>query len=162
MVDRTKLEELHQRLLDIQAEIAELKSKEEEDSGSVLPPFGGWYIPEAWSQKYGEPEAIGWDVEVTDDQNIFPSEKSAEAYRDAFSVMLELRRQPGSCPIDANKGEWYIDPDGDVMCDDARVAYILSPAFTSTEWAEKAIEVVGKDKIIAAYNTLLYGAKERT
>lgn len=64
MVDKTKLEELQQQLLDIQAEIDNLKSKEEEDSGSVLPPFGGWYIPENWSKTKGEAESTGWAEDV--------------------------------------------------------------------------------------------------
>ena len=79
MVDKTKLEELQQQLLDIQAEIDNLKSKEEEDSGSVLPPFGGWYIPENWSKTKGEAESTGWAEDVTDDQNIFPTQESAAA-----------------------------------------------------------------------------------
>ena len=142
------LEELEKQLKDIQAAIEEAKKREQE--GGILPMEGDFYLD------------YGFDVETAyntckangRDQNVFPDEETANAYGEAFSVMLELRRQPGSVAYDDYSKQYYINCYGSVCQLQSYNKTGVCPAFSPIKAAENARRAVGEDRIVAAYRTL--------
>lgn len=93
-------------------------------------------------------------------QNHFPDLATAQAYADAFSTMLELRRQPGSEPVKEDS-QWRIEVD--TCCNELLVTYSrslnyklsrISPCFATQEQAQAAVKAVGKGRILAMFKTL--------
>ena len=153
-----KIEQLEQQFLDIQTELEELKKQqlpdvEEEPVKAMLPRSGGWFLGE----EHFDPEYLGFDIQIAADQNIFPDKETAEAYADAFRVMLELRRQAGSATIKdpSNEIAWIITRNGSAeeyyyTCD----CFAMCPPFPSEDLARQAGEAVGIERIKRAYATL--------
>lgn len=92
------------------------------------------------------------------DQNIFPSREIAEAYADAFRVMLELRRCEGAGHYYVEYGEehgWYIREDGaDYACKEYNHVFAFCPPFPTEDLAQAAIDKVGGERILTAYKFL--------
>lgn len=100
-----KIEQLEQQLLAMQAELEELKrtkleASEEEAVKAMLPEQGSWCLDIC---NFG-PSETDLLFATNGDQNTFPDKETAEAYADAFRVMLELRRQPRSGQLDEEGG----------------------------------------------------------
>jgi hypothetical protein len=153
-----KIEQMEAQLEQLKRELEEYKKGAQEVCvrpqisvpPALLPVEGKYYISEVFSS-----EPIGCTTKASkEDQNVFPDEETADAYGEAFSVMLELRRQPGSCAFDGGETMYAIDADGDASAREWRGSYTVSPPFSSEEWAEKAIDAVGKERIVQAYKTL--------
>ena len=145
-----KIEELEAKMKEIQEELALIKAqkKEElEETKSMLPMEGAWCIGADWSDIL-KMDMVGV---AAMDQNVFSTEESAEAYRDAFSVMLELRRQSGS---GAQRVGFVINDAGCTQHVVTNMCFALCPPFPTEELAEAARDAVGRDRIIAAYKTL--------
>lgn len=153
-----KIEQMEAQLEQLKRELEEYKNVAQE--GCVKPQIS---VPPALLPLHGEyylDAVFSWEgascctTATKEDQNIFPDKETAQAYGEAFSVMLELRRQPGSCAFDDSKEQFVVDVDGDVITDCWRGSFTVSPLFTSMYWANKAIETVGKERIVQAYNIL--------
>lgn len=93
--------------------------------------------------------------------NSFNDELIAQAYAEAFNTMLALRKCEGSEAIKDNKEQWNISVTKDTK--NLEVLLYLShyvksdniaPMFSTKEYAQAAIDKVGKDKIIKMFNTL--------
>jgi len=142
------LKELEKQLEDIQAAIEEAKKREQE--GGILPVEGDFYLDARF-----EVETAGrtWRANRSD-QNVFPDEETANAYGEAFRVMLELRRQPGSVVYDEYGGQYFIGTNGMVKEITDIHSVTLCPPFSSEEQANKAACTVGRTRIASAYNTL--------
>ena len=133
----------------------------EEKAPSMLPPLvegkAGYFINH---------DLCGDGIVYCDesDLNFFPTKELAEAYADAFKVVLELRRQPFSGEVDG-EGRGYI------FCGNGfgydwypydtynMELFQLCPPFPSPEACEAAVEAVGRERIIKAYR-LLANVKE--
>lgn len=153
-----KIEQMEAQLEQLKRELEEYKNGAQEvcvkpqvsAPPALLPVEGGYYIDAFFNW-----DSTGcYSTASKGDQNVFPDEETAQAYGEAFSVMLELRRQPGSCAFDDSKEQFVVDVDGDILQDDRIGNYTVSPPFTSMSWANKAIEAVGKERIVQAYKTL--------
>ena len=153
-----KIEQMEAQLEQLKRELEEYKNVAQEvcvkPQISVPPallPLSGEYFLDAVFNWVG---ASCYTIASKEDQNVFPDEETTRAYGEAFSVMLELRRQPGSCAFDYDEDWFVVDADGDILQDDRIGNYTVSPPFTSMYWASKAIEAVGKERIVQAYKTL--------
>lgn len=154
-----KIEQMESQLEQLKRELEEYKNGAKEVwvntpkvsvPPALLPVEGGYYIDVVFSS-----EPIGCTTKaLQEDQNVFPDEETAQSYGEAFSVMLELRRQPGSCAFDYDEDWFVVDADGDILQDDRIGNYTVSPPFSSAMWANKAAEAVGKERIVQAYKTL--------
>lgn len=138
---------------EVQAEIARLQA--ELDAIDKLPPAmlpveGEWYLD---SRFHAEPDVIVFAA-TTPNQNIFPTEEIAQAYGNAFSVMLELRRQPGSGVRKADGVGYVPNEHGSIDWYGSSECFVLCPPFPSGELAEAARGAVGRERIVAAYKTL--------
>lgn len=157
----TELEQLKQSLAEMQERLTMLE-KEEKKAGrkSMLPD--------------GEPIGVGghkthivlhsynyYSSDFPDD--LFPDKETAEAYADAFRVMLELRRCEGSGEVDRTGDGWFYEIHHQSFdYNTPHVApenFSLCPPFPSEEACEAAINKVGKERVIAAYK-LLAGVKD--
>jgi hypothetical protein len=93
-------------------------------------------------------------------------EKTAVAWAVAFNVIMELRKIEARgdlvCPEDLWKVPGYIiSCNGYVLeiqevSSNSNITATLSPIFTSREAAEYRISVVGKDRIIQAWRTMMF------
>ena len=162
-----KLGQMERKLKELQQEIEALKKQGQEASSdlpAMLPPVGTAY----------DEDGIDWVVMADgygnfSEQNSFPDEATATAYEGAFSVMLELRRQPGSGMFeqkdvedpDAEIGCFYINQDGLVLWTYLEGAFELCPPFPSEALAQKAIEAVGRERIMKTYEVLKCGHDAR-
>ena len=153
-----KIEQMEAQLEQLKRELEEYKNVAQEGCvkpqisvpPALLPVEGKYYISEVFSS-----EPIGCTTKASkEDQNVFPDEETADAYGEAFSVMLELRRQPGSCAFDEGEILYAVCADGEPALREWRGSYTVSPPFSSAMWANKAIEAVGKERIVQAYKTL--------
>ena len=154
-----KIEQMEAQLEQLKRELEEYKNGDQEVwvntpkvpvPPALLPVEGGFFL----NNRFGAEENFHDYKATLYDQNVFPDEETADDYGEAFSVMLELRRQPGSCAFDDSKEQFVVDVDGDILQDDRIGNYTVSPPFTSMSWANKAIEAVGKERIVQAYKTL--------
>ena len=86
-----KIEQLEQQFLAIQAELEKLKNKKEEYKAMLQTPEG----------------LSRYRTHICEE---FTDQETAEAYADAFRVMLELRRQAGSATLkdSSNETAWII------------------------------------------------------
>lgn len=88
----------------------------------------------------------------------------AKAFAEALQVMAELRCQEGiKFPDDGNNWEILWDmrsEDLGVYCSCHIHFQMLSPFFVSAELVKKAIDNVGKERIIAAYKTMMFMTPE--
>ena len=100
----SKAEELQQKLNELQAELDALKEEEKKEPlKAMLPKEGYWWLNEIFAAERTEYTRI-----VGKDQNILPDKETAEAYAEAFRVMLELRRMPGSGQLDCEGDRWIV------------------------------------------------------
>lgn len=86
----------------------------------------------------------------------------AQAFAEALQVMAELRCQDGivvpseQCfTIRCNGVSVWLSEDFKYFN-----AQVISPAYSSQEYAQKAIDNVGKERIIAAYKTMMFMTPE--
>lgn len=138
--------------------------KEARSTGSfpaMLPDRGDWFL----SQEQFNAENMSWNdgmsAKDSKDQNVFPSQEVAEAYGDAFRVMLELRRCEGAGHYYEEYGEdygWSINCINwgrpDCYSKDFPEMFSLFPPFPTEALAQAAIDNVGKERIIAAMKLL--------
>lgn len=99
-------------------------------------------------------------------QSSFASTNKAQtkAFAEALQVMAELRCQEGIKFPDGKLcwGVWFdaLSDELDVY-DYYNIHYqLMSPAFKTEEYAQKAIDNVGKERIIEAYKTMLFMTPE--
>lgn len=159
------IEAMQEQINKMQEQLDEMKrtAKEEAKKQDVqyppmLPDEGEWFI----SQEKFIVVEIYWDgvqsAKESGDQNVFPSEDIANAYADAFCVMLELRRCEGAGHYgeDGYESYTYDDCSEDVCraCNDSLSCFTLVPPFPTEELAQAAIDKVGLERIIAAYKLL--------
>lgn len=130
-----KIEQMEAQLEQLKRELEEYKNGDQEVwvntpkvpvPPALLPVEGGYYINEILRS-----EPIGCTTKVLPgDQNVFPDEETADAYGEAFSVMLELRRQPGSCAFDEGEILYAVCADGEPALREWRGSYTVSPPFS--------------------------------
>jgi len=89
----------------------------------------------------------------------FTTQEQAANYRKAFEIFLELRRCEGSESAIDDKEQYYIqqDDEGNIYIDawinTHNKTRFISPMFSAVEFAEKAIDTLGKENIIHMFNT---------
>lgn len=154
-----KLEQMEAQLEQLKRELEEYKNGDQEVwvntpkvpvPPALLPVEGGFFL----NNRFGAEENFHDYKATLYDQNVFPDEETADDYGEAFSVMLELRRQPGSCAFDEGEILYAVCADGEPALREWRGSYTVSPPFSSAMWANKAAEAVGKERIVQAYKTL--------
>ncbi len=90
----------------------------------------------------------------------FRSEQAAQAFADAFAVMLALRVQPGVVPLTTEAQaiiQWH---QGNLLVSmlssrNLKESYV-SPCFATREAAEAAMKKVGPERILKAMKTLAW------
>lgn len=158
-MNELQIEAMERKLQEMQEQLKAMK--EECASGTfpaMLPDEGEYFL----SQEKFVVEHLSWSggmsAKQDRDQNVFPSQEIAEAYGDAFRVMLELRRCEGAGHYSEYNDEGY----GYACCIDSVVAYTpecyeafsIVPPFPTEELAQAAIDSVGKERIVAAMQLL--------
>ena len=135
----SKVEELQQILNELQAKLGALKEEEKKEPLKAMLP-----APDHLTE---------YRLSLTMD---FPDKETAEAYADAFCVMLELRRMPGSgLHMKDDREAYVIVPKGAVAVRALyKEVFCLCPPFPSEELAQQAAEAVGIERIKKAYATL--------
>lgn len=155
----TNKQEAKQQLEKLEAEVQKLKEiiNKPEKAGSLLPEEGTHHLfPSSGRLSISEVDTM-FKYGV----NRFPSEDIAQSYAEAFNTMLALRKCEGSeCCID-DKFQSAIGISQSL--EDLRVfnytsSYAkfdsTSPMFISEEYAQAAIDKVGKENIIKMFKTL--------
>ena len=150
-----KIEMLEKQLAEMQKQLDEMKkqSAESKELPSMLPPLEegnvGYFIDHNFKV-----DGITYCDES--DIDFFPTPELAEAYADAFKVIIELRRQPFSGDYNGMCDAYYIESDGVVSRSDCwNVAcFAICPPFPSYEACEAAVKAVGEGRILAAYRLL--------
>ena len=152
----TNKQEAKQQLEKLEAEVQKLKEiiNKPEKAGSLIED-GQYHIVNG-----------GSDLEIyptgcTHGYNSFNDELIAQAYAEAFNTMLALRKCEGSCTTVNGKEQWSIDIDQSLKGIET-YAYsgnyskiiTLSPSFSSKEYAQAAIDKVGKENIIKMFKIL--------
>ena len=153
----TRIEELESKIAACQTELEQLKKKKEKHTKSMLPVNGNCFIAAEWDVQCYDGIGECSLVASKTDQNVFPTEEVAEAYKEAFSVMLELRRQPGSGVFsgqDPYEG-WVVLRNGRISQAIGSVNFVLCPPFPTRELVEQAAKVVGYTRIAKVYETLI-------
>ena len=155
----TNKQEAKQQLEKLEAEVQKLKEiiNKPEKAGSLLPEEGTHCI----FPSSGRLSTSGVETMFKYGVNRFPSEDIAQSYAEAFNTMLALRKCEGSCTTVNGKEQWSIDIDQSLK-DMEIYAYLgnyskiinLSPSFSSKEYAQAAIDKVGKENIIKMFKTL--------
>lgn len=162
-MNELQIQAMERKLQEMQEQLKAMREeKEKKDTGfpAMLPDEGKYFL----SNDRFTPEHMDWttlSAKEDDDQNVFPSQQIAEAYADAFRVMLELRRCEGAghyyeeygdfygwsiCQWGSNPLDWY--PKG------CHEMFAFFPPFPTEELAQAAIDNVGKERIIAAMQLL--------
>ena len=157
-ISMNKIEQMEAQLEQLKRELEEYKNvvqevcvKPQVSAPPALLPSKGEYFLDA---VFNWADTDCCTTATKEDQNVFPDEETADAYGEAFSVMLELRRQPGSCAFDEGEILYAVCADGEPALREWRGSYTVSPPFSSAMWANKAAEAVGKERIVQAYKTL--------
>lgn len=87
----------------------------------------------------------------------FQSEELATDYAEAIDTMLLLRHQPGTVsPIPGRQAygiSWWKRAANIVIAPLESGTVLISPHFSSREYAEAALQTIGPDKIIRMYKT---------
>lgn len=93
-------------------------------------------------------------------QNYFSTKDQAQAYGEAFSTMMLLRRQPGTRSAMQGRTQWCIALSSDSLFVEVSGSEMLaaklariSPHFEDRAFVEAAIKEVGKDRILAMFKT---------
>ena len=79
---------------------------------------------------------------------------TTEAIFDAFTVIFELRQQPGSGQMCASGFGFFVSSSGQIGYTDLSDQFALSPPFPEQSLAIKARDHVGTERVIKAYRTL--------
>lgn len=164
---QTKLAELEATIRKAQEEVAALKAElaKPEKKEWVNPVF----VPErGYSKLYNihtDPhEGMFSEIKEQGNSNgrvkyAFRTAESAQAYADAFQVMLELRSQPGQKVYTKGEAGWVtsVSNDGTVFPTVCGLpsAFTISGAFDSEESTKAAIKAVGEARIRRAVDTLI-------
>ncbi len=118
---------------------------------------GGWYLSSSFAEAI--PMCAGMEM-IREDQNFFDTKEEAQAWADAISTLIELRRQPGSEAPKEGVAQWVIERDLGV---ESWAVYYnkierISPAFSTEEQARAAIDKIGRELLMQMFNTL-HGVK---
>lgn len=165
MEKQQQIELLQEQLSKVQEQLNEMKQAQEEEAAkqdecvatfpAMLADEGMYFI-----------EPFNFRVDITShcsasiwkDQNIFPDEKTAEGYADAFRVMLELRRCEGAGHYYEEYGDqygWTISlSEVDTYAKDYVEVFAFFPPFPTKELAQSALDNVGKDRVLSAIRFL--------
>lgn len=148
-----KIEQLEQQLAAMQQELEDLKKAKGDDRPKAMLPKEGQYrlVGGAFFVDAEEYQSIASHGIV---QNVFPDKETAEAYADAFRVILELRRQPGSGQLDEDGDGWAVNCYGERDYTDNATFFGVCPPFPCWMLARDAGEAVGIERIKKAYATL--------
>ena len=157
-----KLEQLEAQLKEMQKQIEEMKN---------APSQKGYSSPWALSctgedghclDVYLNRQINGYERGDEDDYNAFKEEHAAQGFANAFHVMIALRQCEGAGEVSEEGKGWFMSSAemfswGNPTYDSYFCYYTLVPPFPSKALLNKAIESVGKEKILQAYEFLATG-----
>ena len=160
-----KLEQMEAQLKELQKQIEEMKAKEASQNGYVSP----WALLELGQGEDGysiDPYLSG-DIDDSHrnfavDHNAFKEQHVAQGFANAFHVMVALRQCEGAGDVGDDDKGWLMGADEDNMWGYPTEAsetyyFALCPPFPSEALLNKAIEAVGKEKLLQAYEFLATG-----
>lgn len=161
MVDRVKA---MKQLSELEKKVEELR-KVIEDAPSLLetPEVGHSYVSiNSICGNFMPSEIKCKTVNIDDSGNEFVDARVCYNYAAAMNTLLLLRHQPGTIEVDNNNStQYFITPSGDFnFCFSNPWSLVqtklcmISPAFISKEYADRAISKVGVDKIVHMFKTL--------
>lgn len=149
--------EIEKQLIQISNERIVAAQKILDSVDSVLSP-GFYFLSASHNQKLLSYEGTGG-------KHPFQSRELAENYAKAFNTFLKLRHQAGTVPSTLSPQyiiEWNFSEEGELIVVSSDLFYKFntwSPCFEDKEAAEKAIEVITKDRIIHMVKTFSHYAE---
>jgi hypothetical protein len=157
------IQDLEERIKDLQAELEGLKENTMKGQKKDSP----WALVDQEDTGYTVGIRLNGEVGAYERENeynfnVFKTQETAKGFANAFHAMVALRQCEGAGDgfvEDRQEYGWFLDRDGDCMRDLAyRVdSFTICPPFPSEDLLRKAVEGVGEDKIIAAYEFLATG-----
>ena len=153
-----KLEQMEAQLKEMQKQIEKMKAEAESSQ---------WALGEFGEECFGVNGCLNsTEVETRracpDDYNAFKEEHVAQGFANAFHVMIALRQCEGAGEVGGDGKGWFMSSAemfswGNPTYDSYFCYYTLVPPFPSKDLLNKAIEAVGKEKILQAYEFLATG-----
>lgn len=159
------IQDLEERIKALQSEVEAMKKQEAEKEKKDSP----WALAELGSMDaYFVNSCIDGGVlgfverKSLRDFNAFKTEETAKGFANAFHVMIALRQCEGAGETDKDDEGFYLTQDGysGITTSEDWESFCVCPPFPSEELLMKAVEEVGEDKIIAAYEFLATGEGE--
>lgn len=133
-MNELQIEAMERKLQEMQEQLKAMKEERAKDTFLPMLPDVGQYFLGADMFAVIETDRCTLSAKRDNDQNIFHSKDIAEAYGDAFRVMLELRRCEGAGHYDEDYQGTYafaLDEEGDIhlASSDDTTRFILFPHF---------------------------------
>lgn len=146
------IQSLEAQIAELQQKLEEAKKAEEEKNPWKLAPVTAkGFFCDTVSNEIGKNCAPFNGEDLT----TFATEKAAEGFLNVWNVMVLLRQQKGAGKRNEDGYGWMFDMDtGECIRYSTVDCFALFPAFQTEALAQAAVEAIGKDRIIAAYNFL--------
>lgn len=156
-----KLEQLEAQVKELQKQIEEMKNAPSQRGYSspwaLVEDEYGYCVGAFLNGKIGQSEKAN-----ENDYNAFKEEHVAQGFANAFHVMIALRQCEGAGEVGEEGKGWFMSSAdmkvwGNPTYDSYFYYYTLVPPFPSEDLLNKAIESVGKEKILQAHEFLATG-----